>query len=240
MGAARTTRQGSNRPTRTYTSPRRQKQAADTKAAVVNTARTLFSEKGWAGTSMRQVAAQAGVSVETLYALFGSKPDLFQAALEVTVAGDIEPLPVAARPEFLAQGEGSAEERIRAGTHLSARSHRDAAGLHRALREAAASDSDLAGLLAENEQRRKKDVAKGFELIAGRPPTPTERDGCWALSSFEVYDLLVERCGWTLQSYEEWLGTVMSSWVRGSTGSSKGRTGRRQRARGSERGGGRT
>lgn len=235
----RATRAKQSGSARTYTSPRRQRQAAETKAAVLDAARTLFSERGWAGTSMRDVAGHAGVAVETLYALFGSKPDLFQAALEVAVVGDLDPVPVAGRPEFLAQAEGSLEERIRAGTHFLARTHRDSAGLHRALREGAASDPGLARLLTDNEERRKADVAVGIEMIAGRRPTPTERDGSWALGSFEVYDLLVERCGWSLRRYEEWQGTLMSLWIQGPTGTAEAPGGRRQKPAGSNREGGR-
>lgn len=215
----------STRPTRTYTSPRRQQQAADTRATVLEAARTLFSERGWTGTSMRDVAAHAGVSVETIYALFGSKPDLLQAALETSVVGDQLPAPVADRREFLAMAEGSILDRIRASLRLTGRAHRDAAGLHRALRQAAASDPNLGQLLAKNEERRKEDVAVGFGLVTGRRPTPTERDGAWALSSFEVYDLLVERSGWSLRHYEEWLAGLMSLALLGPTDAEEDRPG---------------
>jgi AcrR family transcriptional regulator len=154
---------------------------------------------------MRDVASAAEVSVETVYALFGSKPELFQAALDVTIAGDLAPVPMASRPEFKRLGQGTRDEAIRASARMVAESHRQAAGLHRALREAAASDPSLGPVLAANEERRRSDVATGFELIQGRKPTATERDGRWALSSFEVYDLLVGRSGWSPRRYENWL-----------------------------------
>lgn len=164
---------------------------------------------------MRDVASKAGVSVETLYALFGSKPDLFQAVLTATIRGDLHPVPLAERPEFQAQGEGNTQDRIRAGARLVARTHQDAAGLHRALREASASDPNLSKLLAKNEANRKADTARGFELAMGRRPTPTERDGIWALQSFEVYDLLVERTGWSLRRYEDWLTSLLFAQLSG-------------------------
>jgi AcrR family transcriptional regulator len=200
------------RRTRAYASPRRQKQAADTKAAVVDAARALFSERGWAGTGMREVATAAEVSVETVYSLFGSKPGLFQAALDAAIVGDHDdPVPVADGPEFKALGGASELEAIRIGAHMMARSHRDSAGLQRALREAGASDPNLAPVLAENEERRRADTAKGLQLVLGRRPTPTERDGCWALTSFEIFDLLVGRSGWSLRRYENWLADRLSS-----------------------------
>src|SRR5215207_4504963 len=68
---------------RAYRSPRRQQQAAETRAAVLAAAVQLFGERGWAATGMREVARAAGVSVETVYAGFGSKSDLLMAALDV-------------------------------------------------------------------------------------------------------------------------------------------------------------
>src|SRR5829696_4529614 len=71
---------------RAYRSPRRQQQAAETRAAVLAAAVQLFGERGWAATGMREVARAAGVSVETVYAGFGSKSDLLLAALDVAPA----------------------------------------------------------------------------------------------------------------------------------------------------------
>ena len=212
MPAARpTAEQGQARRPRVYASPRRQKQAAETKAAVLGAACALFSQRGWAGTGMRDIASAAEVSVETVYALFGSKPELFQAALDVSIVGDLAPVSVASRPEFKALGEQGRTEAIRVSARMVARSHRDSAGLQRALREAALADPSLGAVLAENEERRRSDVATGFELVAGRRPTPIERDGRWALTSFEIYDLLVARSGWSLRRYEDWLVERLSS-----------------------------
>jgi len=66
----------------------------------------LVSERGWSGTGMCDVASAAGVSVETVYAHFRSMPELLQAALDVAVRGDDEPIPLAERPSFAASGAG--------------------------------------------------------------------------------------------------------------------------------------
>jgi len=81
---------------RAYRSARRQKQAAETRALVVAAATTLFAERGWATTGMRDVAKAAGVSVETVYANFRSKSDLLLTAIDVGVAAASEP-PVTTR-----------------------------------------------------------------------------------------------------------------------------------------------
>lgn len=57
----------------------------DTRAAVLAAARELFAEQGYAGTSVRAVAAAAGVDPSLVHHYFGTKEDLFLAALEVKV-----------------------------------------------------------------------------------------------------------------------------------------------------------
>lgn len=57
----------------------------DTRADVLAAARQSFAAKGYAGTSVRAVASAAGVDPALVHHYFGSKDDLFLAALEVKV-----------------------------------------------------------------------------------------------------------------------------------------------------------
>src|SRR3954471_17873038 len=57
----------------------------DTRAAILAEARTLFAANGYAGTSVRAVAAAAAVDAALVHHYFGSKDDLFLAALELPV-----------------------------------------------------------------------------------------------------------------------------------------------------------
>ena len=59
--------------------------APDTRAEVLAAARTSFAEKGFRGTTIRAVAAAAGVDPALVHHYFGSKDDLFLAALEMPV-----------------------------------------------------------------------------------------------------------------------------------------------------------
>ncbi|MBX7159134.1 MAG: TetR/AcrR family transcriptional regulator [Acidimicrobiia bacterium] len=190
---------------RRYRSPRRDANAAQTRRSVLAAASAMFSERGWAGTSMREVARSAGVAVETVYANFGSKQALLKAALDVAVVGDDRPVPLAQRPEFATLGAGKRRERARAAARLVLQIHRQTSALGRVLREAAASDAGLGQELREAEQRRRTNVDQGAALVAGRPVTETERDGLWAVLSMEVYQLLVGTAGWSEEEYEEWL-----------------------------------
>ena len=57
----------------------------DTRAAILARGAELFSEKGYAGTSVRAVATAAGVDAALVHHYFGSKDDLFLAALQAPI-----------------------------------------------------------------------------------------------------------------------------------------------------------
>jgi len=195
-------------PTKTlrrYESPLRAQRAAETKAALLGAATTLFTTKGWTSTGMRDVAKQAGVAVETLYSHFASKRRLLDAVMDHAVVGDDQPVAVADRPEFLALGQGTRARRIAAAASLAATVHVRTVAFARLLREAAAADGEVAEALQATRERQRLDVERAVELVVGRPPTTAERDGTWALVSPEVFMLLVEQSGWTPEQYEEWL-----------------------------------
>jgi AcrR family transcriptional regulator len=195
---------------RRYESPRRQEQALHTRATVLDAAATLFAERGWSATGMRDIAKAAGVSVETLYATFGSKADLLQATINVGVVGDSAPVALRDRPEFAQLGRGRLADRARAAAHLVAGINARTHGIAKALREAAAGDDDLEEQLAAGEERRRRDTAEGLQLVIGRRPTRAERDGLWAVLGTEVYALLVDRAGWSAAQYEAWLADTIT------------------------------
>jgi AcrR family transcriptional regulator len=194
---------------RRYESPRRLQHAAQTRAAVLEAAARLFAERGWAATGMRDVARAAGVAVETVYSNFGSKPDLLLAVVDVAVVGDDLPIPLSDRPEFAELARGSLAGRAGAAARLVAGIHGRTYAVGKALREGAAGDPELAKRVGAAEDRRRLSVEEGAELVAGRPVTDVERDGLWAVLSMEVYQLLVERAGWSSARYEAWLADTI-------------------------------
>src|ERR1700712_3713090 len=74
-------------PTRRYNSTRRAAQAQENRASVLAAARELFLSGGFAATTVAVIAAQAGVSVETVYKSFGGKPGLVRALCDEAFAG---------------------------------------------------------------------------------------------------------------------------------------------------------
>ena len=80
--------------------------APDTRAEVLAAARASFAEKGYRGTTSRAVAAAAGVDPALVHHYFGTKDDLFLAALEMPV----DPRELLA--PVMAQGPDGAGERL--------------------------------------------------------------------------------------------------------------------------------
>ena len=196
-------------PRRAYRSSRRQQQAVANRTQVLDAALLLFADRGFAATGMRDVAREAGVSVETVYANFGSKTDLLMAAIDVGVVGDVEPVALADRPEFLALAQGRRSARVRAAAHLVTEIHQRNGPMIRALREAAASDPEAARRLREAELRQRADVEEGAALMVGRSIGAREAHGLWAVMDVEVYRLLTDLSGWTPAEYEAWLAAVI-------------------------------
>ncbi len=68
--------------------------APDTRAAILGAARELFASSGYGGTSIRAVAAAAGVDAALVHHYFGTKDDLFLAALQLPIDPRAALLPV--------------------------------------------------------------------------------------------------------------------------------------------------
>jgi AcrR family transcriptional regulator len=180
-------------------------QAAQTRAVVLDAAARLFGELGWADTNMRSVAKAAGVSMETVYAGFGSKGDLLAAVMDVAVVGDDLPIPLAQRDVALVLGTGTRNERVAKAAGMSVAISSRTCELVQALTQGSATDASLAQRLAALDERRRGEIADYFEQVAFRPPTSAELDEVWLLTSAEVYHLLVHRSGWTREQHEQWL-----------------------------------
>jgi AcrR family transcriptional regulator len=204
MSAARE-RTGAVAVRRRYRSELREQQADRTTRAVVEAAHELFVANGWSATGMREVAAAAGVALETVYSRFSSKLGLLRAVIDAAAVGDAAPERLARRPEFQAMGVGPRRARLRAAAQLLTRIQLRTAPIATLLRDGARADVAIGEILQATRERQRQDTAAAFELIVGRPPTPAERDGWWAIVSPEVYLLLVEGSGWTPDQYEAWI-----------------------------------
>jgi AcrR family transcriptional regulator len=202
---------------RPYNSPARRSQAAGTQQRIVAATRALFLSKGYAATTMADVAAAAAVSVQTVYSAAGGKAALAKRVWDVTVAGDLEAVPMNLRPQIQAL---MAEPDPVVAVHLYARLSRQVyerlGPLARVLRAGAVSDESLRQLIDTTEGERLTGTTALAAHLHSREAlradlTPTSAgQRLWALNGGEVADGLTLRCGWSLDEYEAWLGESMT------------------------------
>ena len=189
---------------------RRQQQAAETRALVLEAATTLFAERGWATTGMRDIAARAGVAVQTVYSSYASKSDVLLAAIDAGVVGDVRPVPLSDRPEFAALAVGSLADRVAVAARMLTGINQRTWGLRRALAEAAGGDPLLAAKATELQSRRRDNVRQGLELMSGRGVEDDVVDAMWVVTDADAFQLLTETGGRTVEDYERWLATTIS------------------------------
>ena len=85
---------------RSYRSAVREESASRTRRRIVEAAGELFVERGYAGTTIDEVAKRADVSRRTVFQSVGSKVELLKTAWDWAVVGDDLPIPVVDRPEI--------------------------------------------------------------------------------------------------------------------------------------------
>ena len=86
---------------RTYDGSGRQEQARESRRAVLASAQALFLARGFAATTMADVAAAAGVSVQNVYKVFNTKVGLAKAVFDVAIAGDDDAVPMVERATLM-------------------------------------------------------------------------------------------------------------------------------------------
>jgi AcrR family transcriptional regulator len=203
----------SDRQPRSYDASRRQDQARQNRRAVLDAAHRRFVAEGYAATTVAAVAADAGVSVETIYKSVGKKPELAKAVFDVAVVGDDEDVPMLQR-EFVVRNAAEPEPRRKLeayGEHLSEVAPRISPILL-VIRDAAASDPGAAAVWEQLQGERLTGMtAFAAHLEDGgylrRGVSRDEaRDVLWTHNSVELWDLLVRQRGWTDQRFGEWVG----------------------------------
>ncbi len=198
-----------------YESPLRQEQARETRLRIVTAARDLFVAQGYGRTTMAEVARTAGVSVETVYAAFGTKPALLRQVWFVGFRGDDENLRLLHRPETEAVlAEPDLGRRLRAQAAFMTPVFRRIGPLLVALRGAAASEQAAAAMLAEFDELRVDAAAQYARLAAQtgrlRVSEVECRDVLAATMDGSLWQRLVAECGWSDDRFAQWLGEV---WV---------------------------
>jgi AcrR family transcriptional regulator len=196
---------------RPYRSPGREEQARQTRSRICAAATAQFLDFGYAGATMRGIAAGAGVAVPTVEAAFGTKARLLKAVIDAATAGDDAPVPMlerawAARVRAAPDATGAAAEF--AGT-LAASAQRTA-GLMLAALDAARLDPDIAEVAAQLTRQREVMAAWLVDQLTARVPLRhgTGRleaiDTVWLLMDPAVFARLTGQRQWTAARFRAW------------------------------------
>jgi len=186
--------------------------------AVIDTARTLFLERGYAATTIDAISDRSDVPAATVYRLFPGKLGILTAVLDTSIAGDDEGLAVEDRPNVAAlAAEPDPGTQLLGFAGISVAINTRSADVYRILVSAAGSDAETAALLSEYTRRRDAGQGQIASLLArsrALRPGLKERDAAdiiHALMSPELYRLLVIDRGWTPGRYEEWLAEALAA-----------------------------
>jgi AcrR family transcriptional regulator len=186
------------------------------RAAVVQAARALFLDRGYAATTIEAISDTSDVPPATVFRLFSSKLGILKALFDVSIAGDDEAVALPDRPyirALLADRDPRSQLSGLAGIIRGIMSR--AEPLHRILVSAAGSDPDAAALLAGLTRQRQQghaQVARSLARGGALRPGLHERDAddiIDALTSPEVYRVLVGDRGWSPERYERWLKQIL-------------------------------
>ncbi len=187
---------------------RRATQAQETRADIAHAARRLFLAKGWAATTVRDVAAEAGVSVPTVYATYGGKAGLAQALVDAAAL-------TADRSRQLAELESAATpaDQLAAMVAFDRRLFERAGDVITLVREAGRTEPDLARLY-EDGRRAADDVRR--QVFGSWPPgtlrtdEPTAVDVYAAVCTIDVFTTLTGERGWSPDRVERWWRAVLT------------------------------
>ncbi|HLZ94827.1 MAG TPA: helix-turn-helix domain-containing protein [Candidatus Dormibacteraeota bacterium] len=173
---------------------------------MLEAARSVFSGSGYAGATIEAVALAAGVSVPTVYAVFGSKPGLL-SALVADAGSDPGIRRLAAR----AMSERDPHRRLAAVAKV-VRTIMQAEGiLLRFLTEAGTGRPELEAARRQVHLQQRQALTGALRLLT---ETKSLRAGITFdeavatfcdLASPESYSLLVDEFGWSAARWERWL-----------------------------------
>lgn len=200
---------------RRYDAEQRRRRAAERRMRVVDAARGLFAERGFASTTVAAVADEAGVSAETVYKSFGGKAGLVRSIWQDALAG-AGPEHAEQRADAIASSGGSGAQIIEGWLRLALEVAPRAASVRGLVRAAAEVDAEAAQLLDEIERGRAERMLHNARELesAGllHPDLSAERAADLLLVfSGEFHEPLVGRAGWDPESYVATMTRTMAA-----------------------------
>ena len=203
------------KPPRPYRSELRREQALETRRRVLDAAHDTFVQHGYGGATINAVAASAGVSAETVYAVFGNKRTLLAEVMRRAVRGD-HPVPVLEQPGPRAVAAASdPRERLRLFAADVCERLARAAPLMLVLGAAASEEPELEELRRTMHAARRENLRTLAAALEADGDLSVDVDAAtetiWALASPELYSLLLGQGGWTRAAYEAWLAQSLDT-----------------------------
>ena len=190
---------------RTYSTTLRQEQAQITKNRILDAASGLFVERGYSGVTVEDIAHEAGVAYQTVYAVFGTKLAVAQAIIWSSFQTEgIDRLMAESR------ASGDLKVHIRIGVQIARRLNERFATIVRFMRESGdpalmAEYQKIEGLRFEQIRAQLSPVLKtAGQLRRGISPADA-LSSIWAMTGTDLYNQLVSGRRWTASRYEEWL-----------------------------------
>jgi AcrR family transcriptional regulator len=199
---------------REYDSSGRREQSRKTREKLIEIAREEFLERGYAATTLASVAEKAGVSVETVYKGFGGKAGLARAIYERGLAGR-GPTSAPRRSDEIQELETDPRNIIRSWGAFVAEVSPLVSPILLLVRTAAATDPELVSLLEESDRERLARMRHNARRFARRGflrdgvTVNRAADVMWTYTAPELYDLLVNRRGWSPKQFGEFVASAM-------------------------------
>ena len=199
---------------RRYDSSGRVAQALRNRTAIVDAAQRQFIERGYAATTVSAIAREAGVSVETVYKAVGGKAELVRAIYERGLIGR-QQASVYERSDAMREQETNPANILRYWAGLIAELAPDVSPIRLLMRSAAAGDPELADVLEESDNERLQRMRHNARFLAKRGylragvSAAEAADLLWTCTSAELYELFVQRRGWSLRRFERFVGDLL-------------------------------
>jgi len=202
---------------RKYDSSRRKAQARQTRLQIVEAARRLFVEKGYAGATIEAIAQESGVAQETVYAIFGSKRKILSFLLDISVGGDDQPVRILDRPNPQAILRDTDQHRqLELFSQNISEILARAAPVFEIMRSAAKLEPEIAELVQNMLAERLQNMTRFAQGVAANGPLREGLDDTqageivWAITSPELYQLLTVDRGWSKEKYAQWLAGTLT------------------------------
>ncbi|MEE8492153.1 MAG: TetR/AcrR family transcriptional regulator [Acidimicrobiia bacterium] len=194
---------------RPYRSTLREEQAQETRLRIRKSARRLFAAQGFTETTITQIADDAGVAPQTIYAVFGSKSAIVGEMLQdLETSADIG----AWVAKMIA--EGDPHRQLRIFVSMNRTLFEKGAPILRAAM-AARSEPEVAALIERGDGSRRVGTTQLTQIWSrqealreGLKPADAA-ELLWLLTSVEQYLLATDGLGWSPDHYEQWLGDLL-------------------------------